>query len=268
MVYGAMRMKSRVTLMLGLATLLAGPLHGIEANRSYQTIVDRNPFNLKPPPPPAAPPTNEPPAKPPVEIMLTGYSTVTKPKRAYLMSKEPNKKDPYFSLAEGQAKDGVEVLEINERTKTVKIKNAGIEHELTFAKNGITNPPTMMPPGGMPGVVPGQPNPAVMPGQPQAFFNHNNNTTQPVVNNGAPVNNNNAIRSIPSRTLRTQPEPPPTMNMGVGVTPGITTPNVQQQAPAMSVEEQYLLLKANELQGQKAYQRGLAPGPPPPIPTL
>ena len=260
------RMKVEVFLAVVsiLATASAGGIP-IEtpANRSYQTIVDRNPFNLKPPPPPAAATAPEAPPPPKVEILLTGYSTITKPKRAYLMSKEANKKDPYFSLAEGQAKDGIEVLEIDEKTKSVKIRNAGVENVLTFAKNGVTNPPAIIQPP--PGMIPGQPGGPGTPGQPQAFFpNYQNNNVAPGANNPT-----GPVRSIPSRTLRTQPEPQPNMSVGAGVTPAIAPLGQPQgNAPSMSTEEQYLLLKANEVQQQKSFQKGLAPAPFPPLPPL
>lgn len=53
-------------------------------------------------------------------------------------------------------------------------------------------------------------------------------------------------------------------NSGAGAAP---VPQ-QQATPYSSVEEQYLMLKANELQQQKAFQKGLVPGPPPPLPPL
>jgi hypothetical protein len=48
----------------------------------------------------------------------------------------------------------------------------------------------------------------------------------------------------------------------------VITPNGQPEAPSMSVEQQYLLLKANEMQQQKTFQKGLAPAPFPPLPPL
>ncbi len=264
------RMKLVVFLCaLAAVALLSLPVRAIESasTRSYQSIIDRNPFNLKPPPPPATNAAPEAPPPPKVEILLTGYSTITRPKRAYLMSKEPNKKDPYFSLAEGQAKDGIEVLEIDEKAKSVKIRNAGVENILTFAKNGITNPPAVMQP--MPGGIPGQPGvqPPVVPGQPQAFFPNYQNNPQP--NGTVPANaynaNNNIVRSIPSRTLRT-PDPVPTINSTVA--PGTPQSAAQRNVPSMSAEEQYLMLKVNEAQQTKAFQKGLVPAPPPPLPPL
>src|SRR2546430_361414 len=47
----------------------------------YQGIVDRNVFGLKPPPPPAAPPEAP---KPPVNITLTGITTVLGKKRCFI----------------------------------------------------------------------------------------------------------------------------------------------------------------------------------------
>src|SRR5688572_28517336 len=96
-----------------LAAGLAGALSRADVpetdNNVYQVIVQRNPFGLKDPPPAtAAAPEAPPPPK--VEVLLTGIATLIPPKRAFLMTKEPGKKNPYYTLSEGQTQDGIEVI--------------------------------------------------------------------------------------------------------------------------------------------------------------
>src|SRR4051812_29435188 len=81
------------------ATLVGSICCGQAENRpldNYRSIIDRNPFGLKPPPPPPAP--VEPPKQleKATEFYLTGISTIgfpNRPKRAYLMNKDNTKKD-------------------------------------------------------------------------------------------------------------------------------------------------------------------------------
>src|ERR1043166_7471721 len=124
----------RPTVMLGFfagAGLLAGgsafAVPSPDLKQNYSTIVERNPFGLRPPPPPPQPAqTNKVAEVPKTDIFLTGIVTVGYPripKRAYMMLKEQNKKDPiYYSLSEGQKRDDIEVLAIDEAAKTVKIR--------------------------------------------------------------------------------------------------------------------------------------------------
>ena len=269
-----MKWKNCVTLAAAGAFALATlPARGIvndnkAKGQMYKTIVDRNPFGLKDPPPVVVQaPVVEPPAPPPVEILLTGIATIVPPKRAFLMAKDPNKKDPYYSLSEGQGKDGIEVLQIDEKAKTVKIRQAGKETVLTFAANGRKSDATA--PGPIPGQpgVPGQglppgfqanfaPPPSIAPGAaPGGNFGYNPSN---------PGGGNIPARTIPSRSIRGQNQGVQmNFNSGAGA-----APVPQEKMPYSTVEEQYLMLKANELQQQKAFQKGLVPGPPPPLPPL
>src|SRR5262245_25439900 len=105
----------RFTLKTGVLLFLLCPgskvlaIPATELKATYQPIVDRNPFGLRPP---APAPTNNPAAqqkeKPKTEIFLTGITSgITSvgypriPKQVYLMTKEQNKKEPtYYAFTE------------------------------------------------------------------------------------------------------------------------------------------------------------------------
>src|ERR1043165_292151 len=120
----------------GLLLLGAGASPAItDAGNPYRAISDRNAFALLPPEPPPAP---TPPA-PPANIKLTGITTMFGNKRALLMVQDtaPGSKEQSFMLSEGQREGDLEILQIDEKAGTVKVKNAGIETMLTFDKDGI-----------------------------------------------------------------------------------------------------------------------------------
>ena len=189
----------------------AGPVH------PYQSIVDRNPFGLKPPAPPPPPPTNPPPPK--ADIFLTGYTSLLTPKHAYFETKDPQGKIQFYELAEGTGKDGIDLLQVDEKEKTVKIKRDGVEQLLTLALNGKKAPTGPPPP------VAGAPNPGAAGVVPPPVPN----PSQPnpgVVN--TPANYNPNLRSLPSRPIRAQAELPSGYNSGGGGSFGGTGVNYIQ----------------------------------------
>src|SRR5258706_12381620 len=105
-------------------------------NRSaYDAIGARNLFDLKPPTPttPPAPVAGAPPPK----VKLTGITTILGNKRAlFLVQETPAlakaQKEESYILTEGQRQGLLEVLEIDERTGRVKIKNDGNISVVTF----------------------------------------------------------------------------------------------------------------------------------------
>ena len=115
---------------------------GVVKDNPYQSIIDRNAFNLNPPPPPE---TNAPPA-PPNKILLTGVMSIGETTKAMLEITEPGpgKLPQKPILAAGQKEYGVEVLDIDAEKGAVKVKNCGIEVVLTFEKDGKTNAPTAL----------------------------------------------------------------------------------------------------------------------------
>jgi hypothetical protein len=129
----------------------------------YQKIVVRNVFGLRDPVPPPAPTVPTPPATP-SNIKITGISNTSKVKKAHFMvsGKTPDKTE-YCSLSEGEGKDALEVLEIDFKAGSVKVRISGVEKVMTFDADGLKNPTGPVPAPGAPG-VPGMPQ--GMPGMP------------------------------------------------------------------------------------------------------
>ena len=130
----------------------------------YQSIVVRNVFGLKDPPPPQRPEDNKP---PPPKIMLQGITTILGKKRALMKVMTPPKpgakpEDQSLILTEGQREGDIEVLEIDEVNKTVKVNNSGTITNLDFKNNGVVIAGGPGP--GMPGPGPGGPGAPPNPG--------------------------------------------------------------------------------------------------------
>ncbi len=106
----------------------------------FNPIVERNVFDLHDPPPPPEPKSTN---APPPNIHLTGISTILGKKQAYFMLQsapeqgKPAAQDKYMTLSEGQRQDMLEVLEINPKSKLVKISNSGNISTITFETNKI-----------------------------------------------------------------------------------------------------------------------------------
>lgn len=105
----------------------------------YNPIVERNVFDLHDPPPPPEPKSTN---APPPNIHLTGITTILGKKQAYFMVQSAPMggkpaQDKYMTLAEGQRQEMLEVLEINPKSKLVKISNSGNISTITFETNKI-----------------------------------------------------------------------------------------------------------------------------------
>lgn len=146
--------------------LLLGLWNGLAEGdeNKYSAIPQRNAFNLREPEPPK--PTEQPP--PPIDVKLTGITTILDSKRVFLLVKEQGKQQPAETkiLKEGEKDGEIEVVQINEVDGEVKIINSGKEVTLNFEKDGVklpsapatatTTPPV---PGGrtiipLPGAIP------------------------------------------------------------------------------------------------------------------
>jgi hypothetical protein len=201
---------------------------------SYSSIIDRNPFGLKDPPPavtkPEAPHTNDPKKE---EFYLTGISTIGNPKKpkAYLLAKDTSKKDydqRFFNLSVGDRQGDLELKEIDEKGRRVRVIYQGEEKWLSMKDNGVPAPAGPAPGHGiiMPGVpgVPGQPGavPAPPGAVPVPLPNPNNGNTyaapqpQPLTSPSTTPNGANPAyaRRIP-RTTFTNPNAP---SLGPGTT--------------------------------------------------
>lgn len=124
--------------VLGIVALCSGA-RGIEPASSaelYGKIPERNLFGLHDP----VQPTNEP-VKPQLpSVKLQGIATVPA-KLAFLKTQpltkpgEQPQSEQSYTLGEGQREGGIEVLEINEKTSTIRLKNAGTEMTVGFDKD-------------------------------------------------------------------------------------------------------------------------------------
>jgi hypothetical protein len=235
----------------------------------YQAIVDRNVFALKPPPPPAPDPAS---IKPPApKVALLGITTLLGKKRALLKFTPPAKpgeaaKETSLMLAEGQRDGEIEVLQVDEKAKSVTIDNFGTPTTLTLDKDA-PKAPVGPPPGGP--VAPGMPPSSPLP-------------------SGIPIPSpmpSPALRTIPTRTLRSPSggglggtgESAAAAPMGGMMSAGAssTTPTGQMSleeqnavASQRSAEESVLLYEANRLKNEELRAAGAKIPPMPQHPFL
>lgn len=124
----------------------------------FRLISARNAFGIKDPPPPPAPVVDTPPPPPPTpsNVTLTGFSLWQGRKKVYLQISAPGSKAPsYRDMEEGDVQDDIEILGIDEKNETARIRNAGQEFTLNFKENGA-KPSGGTPQPGVPG-APGVP---------------------------------------------------------------------------------------------------------------
>lgn len=173
---------------------------------SYQEIVERNAFGLKDPPPPPEMTATQQVAQ--VNIQFTGITSSFGVKKAYFRIPDGQKPGTFLypCIKEGERDGTIEVVQIDEKSGAVKIRNAGSPMTLTFETHAIKTAGALV--GGGPG-APGAPGvPAGLPGgnppnptaagQPMSALPGN-------VNPGgmAPAAAAQNPSAIPSRTLRT-----------------------------------------------------------------
>src|SRR2546421_12634036 len=129
--------KTRIILNFVVAGLgLCMAEHAMAAKSSpgqYQSIPARNLFALKPTPPPLEPPPTGP-TRP--RIVLKGITTVCN-RMALLKALFPAKpgepaREQSYMLAPGQRDGDIEVLEVDEKAGSVKVKSFGTMMTITF----------------------------------------------------------------------------------------------------------------------------------------
>jgi hypothetical protein len=258
-------------------------------NNPYKVITDRNAFGLKSPAPPPLPPAA--PVEKPINIKLTGISRIGNVTRAHLMVEDPKQpgQQLFMNLADDPNKDNtkqgaVEVLEINQAKETVRIRNGGNEVTLNFKDNGNTTkgPPNpvagVMPPGGAPPVntavvssggssAPivvssrGGSNPApasnvMVSSSPGAAADVYARAADAYARGGQGNTATPAMRSIPTRTVRTAP---------AAGSDSIAAPQLPQNR--ISAEEQQLIMEATRIRESK-FGRDLPPTPGLPTTTI
>ena len=148
--------------MLGVAAAMAV---ADTASNPYQSILARNIFNLKDPVPPQPPAVPAPPPTPMPTVKLKGITTILSTKRAILEITEPGKKGGAESkiFIEGDRKESVEVITIDDDQNFVKVKIGDTETNLTFEKvESAKAGPAAPAPGALPVFrPPGFPRPSI-----------------------------------------------------------------------------------------------------------
>ncbi|MCF7764670.1 MAG: hypothetical protein K9N62_13450 [Verrucomicrobia bacterium] len=251
-------------LTLGLA--LMAPLGAVaqesldeSPERVYSTIIDRNPFGLKPPPPPP-PPAEEvaPPEVKDVEIKLTGITSFGVKRAYFMVTTLKDKATDYYALGEAEKVEELEVLQIDDVNRNVRIRKSGVETLMSFVSHGIPAPAGAAPQKTVPG-VPGGARITVPGGVPTPAGGQDNGTA------GANVR---SIRSIPTRAVRGQ------SNSSVGSIPSryglqenrsTNVPTPQTSDNQLSSEEQALLLELNKVANPNIIlppTPGIPQGPP------
>lgn len=205
----------------------------------YQSIIDRNPFGLKPP---IDTSTNQAAAPVALNIKFTGISVVGDVKKAYFMDATKNP-PTYYALSEGEQQESLKVTTIDDKAGAADIINGGVATKVTFETHGNKNivagvapPPTAMPgqgaipgaiPGAVPGAIPGMPNvnPAAknvpgsvsLPNMPNtASASRFQSGFNPATAIPGAVTSQDNLRMIPTRSLRTQPaQATPAPNQGM-----------------------------------------------------
>jgi hypothetical protein len=157
------KMLTGLAIGLSLVAVANGMVN--DANKgSYEGIAQRNVFNLHGPSPGRMP---EPITPPPIQIRLTGITTIFGDKRALFMVQppvvagQPAGKEESCILAEGQRQGTLEVLAIDEKAGTVRVSSEGKVSVIAFPTPKLPNAPTTAPmPAGtrvMPTVPPPMP---------------------------------------------------------------------------------------------------------------
>jgi hypothetical protein len=103
----------------------------------YQSIVERNAFGLREPPPPPPPPALPAPPTPPAPaVKLTGITSILNSTKALFEVQDPGPgKTPRKPiLAAGERDENLEVVSIDVEKNEVAIKIAGVLTNITFSK--------------------------------------------------------------------------------------------------------------------------------------
>lgn len=232
------------------ATATAG-----DANANpYATIVDRNPFGLKPPPPPPPPPETTAPPAPMAKVTMTGLLSTFGEPRVLLEIIEDggkggaaNAKKPI--LREGERMGPVEILSIDVVKNSVRIRNSGVETNITFPEIVTAKGPT----AGGPGV------PSAPPPYAGAAFTPPAPLPQPGGNSGG----GGGVTLLGGATAASAPGVPSALGSPDGrsiPSRPLRTEQNYNNLPPMTKEQADLLIEANRL------RNNAMPNPPPPLP--
>lgn len=219
----------------------------------YAVIVARNIFGLNPPPPPGA---NDHKPDPPVKITPNGIMDLFGQLQVLFKtagSPRPGQpaKDNFYTLAEGEAQDDIEVVHIDQKAGMITFNNHGIVQELPLANAPATTTPAPARGGFGPGgrfPLPGGPDRV-----PPRFGGRFGGVSGGmhgvgVAPNGTGMGNNNYNNPAASFA-----------GSGGGYT---GQPTGQQQQP-LTAEEATVLIEANRLATAQQVQEGKLPPLPP-----
>lgn len=206
----------------------------------FRLIAARNAFGIKDPPAPPPPVVDTPPPPPPTpsNVTLTGFTLWQGRKKVYLQITEPGSKAPSFhDMEEGDVQGEIEILSIDEKNETARIRNAGQEFTLNFKENGAKAAGGPAP--GQPGAIPAPITAGVVnagrPGGGPTVIGRGGVTDNPGASQGmdpgvnpAPVTANPAAQpasggiypTLPSRRQRTDSTTPTTPTSAPVVQPG------------------------------------------------
>jgi hypothetical protein len=255
--------------MIALLAISAGilfPADGLcDAGARYDVFVKRNPFALKDPPPPPPPPPPEPVAEPeaPMNLKLTGITTLFKRVRIFLVNSPPNETPESFSIYEGERKNGIEVLEggVDISAGTVRVRIDNFTKTLSFETDGLIGgggqqAAAVPAPKGAPLRIgaraiatPNGPSRAAVPGPGGAVPAPSMSFKRPLRAAPRPSTTVSGVRTSP------RPVPVPAVNGNVIRLNAQGDPPQNVQPPkyesTMTAEEQVIISKANELYNQE-----------------
>lgn len=236
----------------------------------YRGIVEHNVFGLHPILPP--PEINTPPPPTP-RVFLTGITTVLGHKCALLKTTPPAKpgeaaKEQAFTLAEGQREGEIEVLEINELARTVKVNNYGAITTLDFDKDGVKV--AAMPPGPG-GMLPGPARSSVVPPRGANPMPRSMRLPAPM---GDSTSTGGAMPESPS-AIPIYGSSAPALAAGGASVPVTGSAAAQMQAQpqaaasaasSLTAEQQFLMVEAERMRlQQKGLEKRFSPVPPTPL---
>jgi hypothetical protein len=211
---------------------------------NYRSIVDRNPFGLKPVPPVVTPaPVDTTPTPKMEQFYLTGISTIgypQRPKKAFLMNKDNTKKDyadKYYNMQINEKQGDLRLDDIDEKGKRVKVTYRGDEMWLSMKENGVPTPTsTTAPQPGMPGI----------PGMAPAVPNIPGAAGVPTALPGAVPTANNAMQPSVYPSTRRLPRSNQYGNANQTMQGGGSTPVYTPNIPGAPVENQFTQNPGNQ----------------------
>jgi len=250
--------KAAISLAIGLGLQTAAQAMTDEAHGNpYAGIVDRNVFALKPKPiVPTGPATPE---LPPQKVIPLGIVNANGKKQVLWKTTIPARpgepaKEKSFMTSEGEREGEIEILEIqNDPAGTIKIMNSGKPVTLTL-KDDAPKPTGGA--GAVPGAPPGAPSIPGVPGLPVV-----------PMNTGIPGSAGNTVTTFGGGGATTVQRPlrvAPTTASGYATAAGGTAQNANKAAePALSPEEQAVMIEINRKITADAVKRGDMPPLPP-----